>query len=145
MVSYLTGILDGGYQAQAADNMRAANSQKRACKTFRPLQDDDCCPFYFHVFFDENVQKWYLDPECQGNPSHLGHARKLEAEVKLGSNAVGIEHLKDVQTWLGAHVDVDVIQAVVSKKTSIHLTTEQVKGLRRKFEIQEHPGGENAT
>ena len=75
----LTEAESGKAQLTEKDSSKTKSKGKLSAKistTSETLDKSECCPFNFHIKWNNENCRWYLPREQKGNSSHVGHLKR---------------------------------------------------------------------
>lgn len=129
------------YQADRPRDVRDPTQPPipRERKTQLPLkhddddkEDEDNCPFYFNVYWDEDSERWFIPHQQKGSLDHCGHMHTNPDHIKIQSRHVPKEEIEISKDALDAKISATATGSLLKKRTGLQLDWQQLQYLKTK-------------
>ena len=129
------------YQADRPRDVRDPTQPPipRERKTQLPLkhddddkEDEDNCPFYFNVYWDEDSNRWFIPHQQKGSLDHCGHMHTNPDHIKIQSRHVPKEEIEISKDALDAKISATATGSLLKKRTGLTLDWQQLQYLKTK-------------
>jgi hypothetical protein len=96
------------------------------------MDEDDCCPFCFNVFWDTSQQRWYLPKEQRGNPNHAGHIRRTPDIAPARALDLPLDEQKLACDLNESNVPLSTMDNIIFSRNNLSLSQGKLEYLRTK-------------
>ena len=113
------------------------NQQAGGKTTLRAGVGESRCSFFFSIWFDFNLNRWFLPAQQGGCSTHVGHPQPDNNNViQRGTSCVTEEEMETFMEQFQASFPPNMVRAWFREHRNITFTRHQVRGLQMKHRSQ---------
>jgi hypothetical protein len=115
-----------------ASTVNKRGQTKRRTFTTKPIKQEDCCNFYFRLYWDDGRSRWYFYQKNPGCRFHSNHLRKDAKEMLVGVRQADQEALDITRDGLSINLRASEMAALAWQRSQELLRTKTLVYHHRK-------------